>query len=51
MSLAKSVKLPLLSSNKKQSKIGIVLLEFNTPLIDFKCFNKVDDDTTKFIYG
>ena len=49
MSLAKSVNVPLLRSNKKQSKMGMVLLEFKTPFIDFKCFNKVDDDTTKFI--
>jgi hypothetical protein len=25
------------------------LLEFRTPPIDFKCFSKVDADTTKFI--
>ncbi len=29
--------------------MGIVLLVFKTPPIDFKCFNKVDADTTKFI--
>ena len=35
--------------NKKQSKIGMVLLVLITPLIDFKCFNNKDDATTKFI--
>jgi hypothetical protein len=49
MSLANKVSVPLFNSNRKQSKIGIVLLEFKTPLIDFKCFSNVDDDTTKFI--
>jgi len=29
--------------------MGIVLFEFKTPPIDFKCFSKVDADTTKFI--
>jgi len=49
MSLADKVNSPLLISNRKQSRIGMVLLVFNTPPIDFKCLNKDDADTTKFI--
>jgi hypothetical protein len=49
MSLADSVSSPLLISKRKQSRIGMVLFVFRTPLIDFKCFNSVDADTTKFI--
>ena len=49
ISLANNVNVSLFNSNRKQSKIGIVLLEFKTPLIDFKCFSNVDDDTIKFI--
>jgi hypothetical protein len=49
MSLANNVNVPLFNSNKKQSKIGMVLLVLITPLIDFKCFNNKDDATTKFI--
>jgi hypothetical protein len=49
ISLAESVSSFLFISNKKQSKMGMVLLEFKTPPMDFKCFNKVDADITKFI--
>src|SRR4051812_28769806 len=49
ISLAETISSFLLISNKKQSRIGIVLFEFSTPPIDFKCFKRVDADTTKFI--
>jgi hypothetical protein len=49
ISLAEIVSSLLRISNKKQSKIGMVLLEFKTPPMDFKCFNKVVEDITKFI--
>src|SRR5688572_2737809 len=49
ISLAESVSSLLLISNKKQSRIGIVLLEFRTPPMDLRYFNKVEADTTKFI--
>jgi NAD(P)H-dependent flavin oxidoreductase YrpB (nitropropane dioxygenase family) len=49
MSLADRVNSVLLISNKKQSRIGIVLFEFKTPPMDFKCFKRRDAEITKFI--
>ena len=37
------------NSNKKLSSIGRVELEFKTPLIACKCFNKDPLETTNFI--
>jgi hypothetical protein len=49
ISLAEMVNSPFKISNKKQSKIGIVLFEFKTPPMDFRCLRRVDAVTTKFI--
>jgi len=49
ISLADTVSSPLLISNKKQSRMGIVLDVFNTPLIDLRCLRSVDAEITKFI--
>ena len=48
-SLADKVNSFLFISNKKQSKIGMVLLEFKTPPIDLRCFNNAVAEITKFI--
>src|SRR6476620_10179413 len=49
ISLAETTSSPLLSSKRKQTRIGMVLLVLSTPPIDFKCLSNADADTTKFI--